>query len=973
MPVSPAKPFAIVYSLLQHEYLGYQFACFAVEVGVEEKLNLNSQVVSTRNAFEFATALDQTDYELIKLIENYNQETTLKKYSSKKQQPADFFSKVFHAEKPDKLLVDTIRSTTEKTNQKILHLLQDKRIFETSTAGQVTWKELFIADEKATVLFHFFKNEENTHYFPTLRFKGEKLDFQYKGAYLICNDPAYMVLGETIYHFENDVDGAKLKPFLHKRFVEIPKAIEPKYYAGFIVQQIAAYDVQAHGFDIRTIQDEPKPVILLREYKRAPSLALFPDGTQEQENLEADFSLELRFEYDRFNFRYDPTNPVYVHLDNDGESYKFYKVKRKIQSERNIVLKLKNAGVNFGTGKQLLSKNKTFSWLRQCHQMIEDLGIHVKQESSDGNFYFLGKPEFKVEISEGIDWFDIKSLIRFGEFLIPFSRLRTYIIQKKTEFKLPDGSMAVIPEEWFTEYHELFVLSKIDNSGNQRLEQHHLGLVNELKEGNLAKVTLTKRLERLKNLEEMPEVELPVHFKADLRTYQKSGYNWLHFLRQYKFGGCLADDMGLGKTVQTLAFLQWLKENHNGNTHLIVLPTSLIYNWQLEANRFAPGLSVYIHIGSLRAKNTAAFAQYDVVITSYGTLRIDVDLLSSFRFDCMILDEAQAIKNPGSASYKAATQISAMQLIALSGTPVENSTMDLWALMTLLNPGLLGSQSFFREVYQIPIEKKQDRGKLRKLQALSKPFILRRKKEQVAPELPAKVEYLQYCVLTPDQKKEYETAKSFFRNNILTEIEDRGLAKSQLLIIQGLTKLRQLACHPKLVNDQYEGDSGKTDDLRFKLNEVLEEGHKVLIFSQFVKHLDIHRKWLDEQRIAYRYLDGQTKERMGEVKAFQESDVQVFLLSLKAGGVGLNLTAADYVFLLDPWWNPAIEAQAIDRAHRIGQDKPVFVYRFISQDTVEEKILELQKHKKNLADNLISVDDAFIKSLSREDIEQILN
>lgn len=972
MPVSPAKPFAIVYSLQQHEYLGYQFGCFAVEVGVEDKLNLNSQAISTRNAYEFAAGLDQADYELIKLIENYNQETILKKYSSKKQQPLEFFTKVFHPEKPDKVLVETIKNITEKTNQKILALLPGKRIFETSSAGQVTWKELFLANDKATVLFHFFKNPANTHYFPTLRYKGEKLDFQYKGAYLICNEPAYLVLNETIYHFENQIDGAKLKPFLHKKFVEIPKAIEPKYYAGFVVQQIAAYDVQAHGFEIKTLSDEPRAVIKLREYKRAPSLTLFPDGGDNKENLEADFSLELNFSYDHFSFRYDPTNPVYVHLENKDDNYHFYKVKRKVSTERNIVLKLKNSGVNFGTGKILLSKNNTFSWLRQCHTMLHELGIQVEQEHSDGQVYFIGQPEFKVEITEGIDWFDIKSLIRFGEFLIPFSRLRTYIIQKKTEFKLPDGSTAVIPEEWFTEYHELFALSKIDENGNQRLEQHHLGLVNELKEGNLAKVTLSKRLERLKNLEEMPEVDLPKQLKADLRIYQKSGYNWLHFLRNYKFGGCLADDMGLGKTVQTLAFLQWLKENHNGNTHLIVLPTSLIYNWELEAKKFAPQLSIYIHLGPMRAKNTVAFAQYDIVITSYGTLRIDVDLLSSFRFDCMILDEAQAIKNPASASYKAASQISAKQIIALSGTPIENSTMDLWALMTLLNPGLLGTQSFFREVYQIPIEKKQDKEKLRRLQALSKPFILRRKKEQVAPELPEKIEYLQYCSLTPDQKNEYETAKSFYRNSIMSEIEDKGLAKSQLLIIQGLTKLRQLACHPRLVDQNYEGDSGKTDDMQFKLKEILEEGHKVLIFSQFVKHLDIHRKWLDEEGIAYRYLDGQTKERMGEVKAFQESEVQVFLLSLKAGGVGLNLTAADYVFLLDPWWNPAIEAQAIDRAHRIGQDKTVMVYRFITQGTVEEKILELQKHKRNLADNLISVDDGFIKSLSKEDIEQIL-
>ncbi|MCU0326763.1 MAG: DEAD/DEAH box helicase, partial [Spirosomaceae bacterium] len=311
--------------------------------------------------------------------------------------------------------------------------------------------------------------------------------------------------------------------------------------------------------------------------------------------------------------------------------------------------------------------------------------------------------------------------------------------------------------------------------------------------------------------------------------------------------------------------------------------------------------------------------------------------------------------------------------LILTGTPLENSTMDLWTQMTFINPGLLGTQSFFRNEYQIPIEKYQDEKKTKRLFSLIKPFMLRRHKSQVAKELPEKVENIHYADMTEQQEKVYEEAKSYYRNLILEQIENEGIAKSQIMVLQGLTKLRQLANHPLMVDENYKDGSGKADDVFHKIQTVINEGHKVLIFSQFVKYLSIFRAYLDHHEISYCYLDGATTNRQEQVDRFQNDEsIKIFLISLKAGGLGLNLTAAEYVFILDPWWNPAIEAQAVDRAHRIGQKNTVFTYKFITRNSVEEKILALQKNKKRLFDELITTEESFVKSLSKEDVLALL-
>jgi len=619
-----------------------------------------------------------------------------------------------------------------------------------------------------------------------------------------------------------------------------------------------------------------------------------------------------------------------------------------------------------------LSKSQAFGWLDIHRDLFEDHGFSIRQRSLNGKRYFIGEYKIDVEVRENIDWFDIHAVIRFGEYEIPFQKIRRLITRKKLEFELPNGEIAVIPDSWINQYGDLFAFAEEDE-GTAKLAKHHLALVQDLKDGNMAKVEISRKLEGLREFEKIEEAKMPDKFRGSLRPYQKAGYHWLRFLNEFRFGGCLADDMGLGKTVQTLAFLQSLKEQAQEGPSLLIMPTSLVYNWEKEARKFTPQLKVFTYTGTNRTKDPSKFSRYDIILTSYGIVRLDIDLLDQFFFNYVILDESQAIKNPSSNIAKAVCRLKSRSRLILTGTPLENSTMDLWSQMNFINPGLLGAQSYFKNEFLHPIEKKGDEEKLKKLHGMIKPFILRRHKSQVARELPEKVENIQLCQLSDDQKKEYEQVKSYYRDRILENIENAGLNKSQLLLLQGLTKLRQIANHPKMVNPDYDGDSGKMEDVIFMLDNAIRDDHKILVFSQFVKHLSILADHLREEKIDFAYLDGSTKDRAGQVERFQEDkSLKVFLISLKAGGLGLNLTQADYVFILDPWWNPAIEAQAVDRAHRIGQENKVFTYKFITKDTVEEKIVALQRKKKKLAAELITTEQSFVKSLSKEDIQSLL-
>jgi SNF2 family DNA or RNA helicase len=479
--------------------------------------------------------------------------------------------------------------------------------------------------------------------------------------------------------------------------------------------------------------------------------------------------------------------------------------------------------------------------------------------------------------------------------------------------------------------------------------------------------------DELRRFERVEPMDPPTSFVGELRHYQRDGLGWLETLRRFGLGGCLADDMGLGKTVMVLALLDARRcalAKSERLPSMVVVPRSLVFNWQEEARRFAPKLRIVDYTGPLR--DASAIGGGDLVLTTYGTLRRDAAALNGIEFDYAILDEAQAIKNAATASAKAARLLRARYRLALSGTPIENHLGELWSLFEFLNPGLLGSAKAFQRASSA---RTRDEANLGWLSRALRPFILRRTKEQVAPELPRRTEQTLVCELEGLQRKHYDELRAHYRQTLLARIARDGVNKSKMQILEALLRLRQAASHSGLIDPgRAHEPSAKFDVLIPRLLEVTDEGHKALVFSQFTSLLALLRPRLDAAGLTYEYLDGRTRDRAARVQRFQSDPAcPLFLISLKAGGLGLNLTAAEYVFLLDPWWNPAVEAQAIDRAHRIGQSRHVFAYRLLARDTVEEKVAELQETKRELADAILNADSGLIRSLRAEDLELLLS
>ena len=979
MKVSASQPFQIIYSLYQHEYLGFIFESYIVHLDEKGKLTYQHQNISAKNAREFSKGLDDRDFELIEAIDSMHQDAIAKKFSPKVIKPEEFLTRTYDKVKGNEQIQEQIEEYMEKRRAKILEKLKGKMLFEMGNDGEPTWRKIEVLEDRATIQFHFMRTKENTNYYPTIFHQGRKLEMPNESAYLVCKSPAWMVLNGKLYGFEKHVDGKKLIPFFSKKFVVIPKNVEETYYNRFIAPLIASFDdVEASGFEINKSTYDPYPILTLSELHTAQTISapsLFENGTAVEEPTDeaGKIVFDLSFRYGKHRFRGDNIGPVSVTVEKQPEGYIFHRVTRKTDTEKNFLHTLQKLGLPMKGFRVAIPKSEAFSWLNENRVNLLNLGFEVSQPESRDKKYFVGKAVIEVEVKENIDWFDIHAKIRFGEFEIPFKELRKLILKRKVEFKLPNGEIAIIPEVWLSKYADLFALSETE--GNQEkpvLRKHHLNLVKELEEGNLAKVHLSEKLRSLNSFSGIKNYPVPEGFNGELRPYQRAGYNWLRFLNEYRLGGCLADDMGLGKTVQTLTLL--LSEKKAGaGTSLLVMPTSLIYNWEMEANKFTPELKILNYTGTLRNKDITRFKNYDLVLTSYGITRLDVELLQNFFFNYIILDESQVIKNPTSNIAKAVRDLKSRHKLVLTGTPIENTTMDLWSQMTFINPGILGSQTYFRNEYQHPIEKKADEARSKKLGSIIKPFILRRHKSQVATELPEKVEHVQYSVMTTEQERRYEEVKAHYREKIFKLIEQEGLGNSRFMILEGLTKLRQLANHPRMVEQGYNGDSGKLEDITHMLENAIAEGHKVLVFSQFVKHLELVREYLKTSKIDYAYLDGSSTDRKEQVERFnKDQKLKVFLISIKAGGLGLNLTEADYVFILDPWWNPAVEAQAIDRAHRIGQKKKVFTYKFITRNSVEEKILMLQQKKLKLTQELITTEESFMKQLTKEDIAQML-
>ena len=669
--------------------------------------------------------------------------------------------------------------------------------------------------------------------------------------------------------------------------------------------------------------------------------------------------------------------------------------------------------------------------VKKLHAGLSQLVTAGWRIEAEGKPY-RGAGAVHIQVASGIDWFDLNGQAHFDDQQIDLPQLLAALRRGENTIVLGDGTIGMLPEEWLRKYGTLAALGE-QKDGQIRFSQAQVGLLDALLAA-MPDATCDEVFEqarqRLRQFEGVKAADAPAGFGGELRPYQREGLGWLQFLREFRFGGCLADDMGLGKTIQVLAMLEARRlekdavrlpaaqtiTNDAAQTQtssnsrrkrskqsieakskdvesvavkkvdrplpprpsLVVLPRSLVFNWQKEAAKFTPTLRVLDHTGIDRIcrgedDHTAALSDYDLILTTYGTLRADAIKLKDVKFDYVILDEAQAIKNSSTASAKAVRLLNGEHRLVMTGTPVENRLSDLWSLFEFLNPGMLGNANAFR---LIGGAENADSTEARQLLSRAlRPFILRRKKEQVARDLPARVEQTLYCELEPKQRKLYNQLREHYRKSLLSKVDKLGINKAKMHVLEALLRLRQAACHPGLIDPAMAGEpSAKLDVLLPQLQELIDEGHKVLVFSQFTSLLTIVRQQLDAEKITYEYLDGQTRDRQACVDRFQNDPTcPLFLISLKAGGVGLNLTAAEHVFLLDPWWNPAVEAQAIDRAHRIGQTKQVFAFRLIARDTVEEKVLELQNGKRELADAIINQDNSLITKLGREELELLLS
>lgn len=480
--------------------------------------------------------------------------------------------------------------------------------------------------------------------------------------------------------------------------------------------------------------------------------------------------------------------------------------------------------------------------------------------------------------------------------------------------------------------------------------------------------------------ERLPDCPPLGDLESVLRPYQRKGVAWMRFLRSHLFGGILADEMGLGKTLQTLAYLRWTKEQDSASSpSLVVCPTSLVFNWVAEAKKFTPSLKVISLHGADRHKQMPSVAEADLVVTSYALMRRDAEKYREWEFDTVVLDEAQHIKNRQTQNAQAVKAVRSRHRLVLTGTPIENSVFDLWSIFDFLMPGYLGSAKDFRDRYELPIAKEKDAGVAQRLSRRLKPFLLRRLKREVAQDLPEKIEQVAFCDLSDPQRQLYQQVLEAGRKEMLDAAGKEGMARGRMVVLTTLLRLRQICCDPRLLpldpsqTQERPMSSGKTELFTELLQEVLDGGHRALVFSQFTEMLSLLRKALEDEGIEYCYLDGSTQNRGAVVESFQKGEVPVFLISLKAGGVGLNLTAADTVIHFDPWWNPAVEDQATDRAHRLGQQRVVTRYKLIARDTVEEKILLLQQRKRELTQQMLENESTFSDALSWDEIQSLLS
>ncbi len=923
--------------------------------GKVEKLDL-SRYVNT-------DSLCEEDKQVLTLLRKL-QDGEINKYISRNSPFSGIWENIIHQDEEDLpaetkelmaeyLLPKLKKLFAESAHNPLFFLLPGRKSFKSNNL-----ESLQVMTDEAVPYFFVKKN---SYYSIQCRVKAAGMEYEL--AYNESNCPLFFLYNHQIFLWK-DIDVIQLvEKFLPDGIMETPAAEWSKTLSQFIVPLAKEYKVNFEQSLILEVKDgNPDVKLFLSEkgdflvFQPLFSYKGYETKPRDRDAIVVPAGDEV----------------VIVYRNREKENTFIHKLQALhsnfIHNEDNRSLALK--------GTDVLKNN----WFFLFVDAMKEMKTPVFGFEALKNFRFnTAKPQTRIFISSNTDWFDAKVDIVFGDQKVTVAEVKRALANKQQFVQLSDGTLGILPEEWVKKYSLLFRMGE-GKSDSLKLSHYHLSVVDELYESRDETelvMQLEEKYNRLKEFNKINEIPPPVHLKKILRPYQVSGYQWLNYLSEVGWGGILADDMGLGKTVQALSFLEQYKKQNGGIKALVVCPTTLIYNWENEIRKFTPALNYRIHHGSTRTRAKEEFLNHDISITTYGTLRSDIKLMTGIEFDYLILDESQAIKNPLSKVTKAAGLLNAKHRLCMSGTPLQNNTFDIFAQMNFLNPGMLGTMEFFRQEFSIPIDKFGEEDRKDHLRKILYPFILRRTKEQVAKDLPEKQEMILFCEMEDDQRKIYDAYRNDFRDKIMGTIKEQGIQRSQLTILQGLMKLRQICDSPAILNEpeKFENHSIKLEELAREITENI-SNHKALIFSQFLGMLSLIKGKLEELGVKYEYFDGSTSapDRETAIRNFQgDESIRVFLISLKAGGVGLNLTAADYVYIVDPWWNPAVEQQAIDRTHRIGQTKNIFAYRMICKDTIEDKILKLQEKKRALAKDLIADDTSFVKSLTKEDVEYLFS
>ncbi|MCP9235980.1 DEAD/DEAH box helicase [Lewinella sp. JB7] len=773
-----------------------------------------------------------------------------------------------------------------------------------------------------------------------------------------------------------DLRGDALRPFLTRDTVHIPPTEVGRYLRDFVARAALRHDISLTGIEFIRYE--------------------IPTGvhlTARPHPFEQTYFLHVSFRYGEVTV--SPADPEDVKASSTMEPpFRLTKIIRDRTQEASLLDPLREWGLREAgdsgsfTVRPAAGLFDNLAWLLEHHDRIVAAGIAVDVPAEEDRPFSTAPASLEISTEEVGDWLDLHGTVVIGDHRLPFSRLVRFIQQGERRIPLPDGSLFLIPHEWLTTYGPGLELARV--AGRQvRLARSQAPALHRMGLATGEPVEAERRA-----ADYLPPPEL----RAELRPYQLEGVRWLIGHYHQRLGACLADDMGLGKTLQTIAVLLYAKqqlgqaEAEAGGRQidlfnapapdetflqplraLIILPASLVWNWASEIRKFAPSLTVCVHVGSNRTRDPRILRRNDVMLTTYHTALRDEPVLSEIEWSYIVLDESQQIKNRKSKIFRTINALEAPHRISLSGTPIENSLSDLWSQMQFINPGVLRSYAFFRKSFVVPIEAHDDEFRKAQLRELVGPYLLRRTKAEVAPDLPELDVQVYYCEMSTAQRRRYESERSAARNALLGAPAPAG-GGYKLLVIQTLTRLRQMANHPVIADEDYTQGSGKFSEATEQWDTVRRSGHKVLIFSSMVRHLELFRDHIREQGQPYAWLTGavDAATRAREVERFQHDPaVQTFLISIKAGGTGLNLTAADYVFILDPWWNPTVEDQAIARAHRIGRDGHVFARKFLSKGTLEEKIHRLQQRKKRLAGEIIDGDAQL--ELDRGDLEFLLS